>query len=88
MSESKTTDLPVKILLIDDDEEEFILMKKQVAKIMHGSFALDWASNFETGVEKLLANQYDACFVDYFLDHKKNGIDLIREAVSGGCAAP
>jgi signal transduction histidine kinase len=75
------------ILLIEDDEEDYILLKKTLPKIMNDQYSLIWESGYASGLELMLAGQYDLCLLDYRLG-TYNGIDLIREARSKGCIRP
>jgi len=76
-----------RILLIDDDEEDHILIRALLSAARQDKFLLEWAYTYQQGLEALHSDQYDAVLVDYELG-KLKGIDLIREAVSEGYAAP
>lgn len=76
-----------KILLIDDDRMQFRLTQEQF-KSFHGEqFELQWAETYEEGIAKLLSGEYAACLLDYQLG-PRNGLELIRKAVSAGCRTP
>jgi diguanylate cyclase (GGDEF)-like protein len=76
-----------KILLIDDDRLQFRLTQEHFKKFPGEKFELQWAETFEEGIAKLLSGDYAACLLDYQLG-PRNGLELIRKAVSAGCRTP
>jgi PAS domain S-box-containing protein len=76
-----------KILLVDDDDDDFLLTKSLLNQAQGQKITLDWSPNYENGKAKLKAQVYDAVLVDYDLG-ASTGIQLIREAVTGGYPAP
>ena len=77
----------IKVLLVDDDEQEFVLLKRLISKIEHGRYALEWAPDWESGLEIMKQGRHDVHLVDYRLGARV-GVDLIRAAVRSGCTAP
>ncbi len=75
---------PLKLLLIEDSEEDSFLVRDMLAEISSTRYRIDWVDNYEEGLAALLANQYDACLLDYMLG-ERNGLELIREALSKEC---
>jgi signal transduction histidine kinase len=75
--------IPVKVLLIDDDEEELFIVRDALSEF-EGKYRVEWASNYEEGLEKLLSNSYDAALLDHFLG-ARSGLELLKEASSRGC---
>ncbi|HYD82463.1 MAG TPA: GGDEF domain-containing response regulator [Opitutus sp.] len=76
-----------KILLIDDDRLQFRLTQAHF-KNFHGErFELEWAETYEEGIARLLSGDFAACLLDYQLG-PRNGLELIRKAVSVGCRTP
>lgn len=75
------------ILLIDDDRMQFRLTQAQFDQFAAGNFVLEWAATYEDGLERLLGGRYDACLLDYQLG-ERDGLRLIREAVTCGCHTP
>lgn len=73
-----------KILLVDDDPDDHVIIRDIVRVIGCG---LDWADRYETGLERLAAQPYDACLIDYHLG-ERDGLEFIREALAQGCQAP
>jgi two-component system, cell cycle response regulator len=79
--------MPRRILLIDDDRLQFRYTQAQFRNFRAERYDLDWAETYEDGIGKLLAGGYSACLLDYQLG-ARDGLALIREAVSNGCRTP
>ncbi len=78
---------PIRVLLIDDDQDSYILTRHKLSKIPGGNFAVDWASSYEAGLVEIEKNEHDVYLLDYRLG-ARTGLDLLREALAGGCKAP
>jgi diguanylate cyclase (GGDEF)-like protein len=76
-----------KILLIDDDRLQFRLTQAHFNNFVTDSYELEWASTYETGLEKLMSGAFAACLLDYQLG-ERDGLQLIREATGAGCQTP
>lgn len=76
-----------KILLIDDDRLQFRLTQAHFQSFQTDRYELEWASTFEEGLARLQSGEYAACLLDYQLG-PRDGLQLIREAVEGGCRTP
>jgi PAS domain S-box-containing protein len=76
-----------RILHIDDDEDDHFIVRSMLSEAQGRKMMLDWASSFQEGHQKLIANHYHAILVDYDLGIG-TGIDLIREFVERGYTAP
>ncbi len=76
-----------RILLIDDDRMQFRLTQAHFKNFLGERFDLEWAETFEEGLAKLLSGEYAACLLDYQLG-PRNGLELIRQAVTKGCRTP
>lgn len=76
-----------KVLLIDDDRMQFRLTQQHFKAFRSDAYELDWASTYEEGIEKLLSGNYAACLLDYQLG-ERDGLVLIREAITRGCKVP
>lgn len=83
----RKNEIELRVLLVDDDEDEYILLQDLVDKLSlkpgQCKIELDWAYNFETAIETLTHNHYDACLVDYNLG-EYSGLDVLREINSQG----
>ncbi len=77
----------LKILVIEDDEDDFVIIKNLLLEIGSPRFDLDLARTYDWGVEAIRRAEYDAVLLDYHLG-ERNGLELLREAVAKGCAAP
>lgn len=78
---------PRRILLIDDDRLQFRLTQEHFRAFPGAPYALDWADSYSSGLAKLRGGGYAACLLDYQLG-ERDGLELIREAVAGGCRTP
>ncbi len=76
-----------KILLIDDDRLQFRVTQQLFKSFRGEQYDLYWAETYEAGIEKLLGGDYVACLLDYQLG-PRDGLVLIREAISRGCQVP
>ncbi len=77
----------IKVLLIEEDENDYLITRAVIEKIRGFRFALDWARTFEAGLEAMCLNQHDVVLLDYRLG-ARNGVELLRESLAGGCQAP
>lgn len=77
----------LRILLVDDDEDDYVLTRDLFGEIEGVRYKLDWVSTYEEGLEEIFRNQHDVYLVDYRLG-ARNGLELLREAIAGGCKAP
>jgi PAS domain S-box-containing protein len=74
------------VLLIEDDEDDYLLTRELFAD-MNGGHKLDWASDFESGLQAMRRQEYDLCLLDYRLG-SRTGVELLREASAFGAAMP
>jgi two-component system, cell cycle response regulator len=81
------TGMARRILLIDDDRLQLRYTQAQFKSFRAEKYDLDWSATYEDGIAKLLAGGYSACLLDYQLG-VRDGLELIREAVSKGCRTP
>ncbi len=77
----------LRVLLIEDDPDDYLLTTELLAEIPGSKIAFDWATDFDAGLAALNRCEHDACLLDYRLG-KKDGLALLREALSLGCKAP
>jgi diguanylate cyclase (GGDEF)-like protein/PAS domain S-box-containing protein len=80
------TDALIKVLLVDDDEDDYVVTRDMLAETK-GRFDLDWLTQFDSAVDAMCRNEHDVYLLDYHLG-EHNGLDLLREANSGGCIGP
>jgi signal transduction histidine kinase len=79
--------LPIRVLLIDDDEDEYVITRDLLDEIAGGRFDLAWLATSEVALMEMVRQQFDVYLLDYHLG-QKNGLELLREAIEGGCQAP
>ncbi|BAZ70408.1 multi-sensor hybrid histidine kinase [Fischerella sp. NIES-4106] len=77
----------IEVLLIDDDEDDYILTRDWFGEFQVVSCALEWVNSYQAGRDAILTGQYDVYLVDYRLG-EGNGLELLRQAINNGCAAP
>lgn len=68
----------LKILLIEDDEDDYILTKEIINEIPVNIYKLEWASNYEEGLNAMKSNSFDVFLLDYRLG-KESGLDLLKK---------
>jgi diguanylate cyclase (GGDEF)-like protein len=66
---------------------QFRLTQAHFAKFQGESYELEWVATFEEGLARLCEHEYAACLLDYQLG-KRDGLQLLREAVAAGCRTP
>lgn len=76
-----------RVLLIDDDRLQFHLTREQLRACGDPGYELEWADSYAAGLAKLQTGAFAACLLDYQLGDR-DGLELIREAVAGGCRTP
>jgi two-component system cell cycle response regulator len=75
-----------RLLLIDDDRIQNRLITEAVRSFRE-PFFVDWAEDYDSGIEKLTGGGYDVCLLDYGLGDR-NGLDLLKAAIEKGCRTP
>jgi two-component system, cell cycle sensor histidine kinase and response regulator CckA len=75
------------VLLIEDDEDDFIITRDLLGEIPGKRFSVEWAKNYEDGLEIMVLNRHDVCLLDYRLG-AYNGVELLRAAIARGCQSP
>ncbi len=76
-----------RILIVDDDEDDFIITSDFIKSIPGNTFSIEWCSNYNLGIERLLMGAHDLYFVDYRLG-AKSGVDFLKEAKANNCTDP
>lgn len=75
------------ILLIDDDEDEFVFMRDLCREITRSQYQLTWKASFQTGLEALRTQSYDACLLDHRLG-AETGLELLQAISKEGLRCP
>lgn len=78
---------PIKVLLVDDDEDDYILTRDWFGEFQVAGCELEWVNSYAAARKAITANQHDIYLVDYRLG-QHNGLELLHEAVTKGCASP
>lgn len=76
-----------RVLLVDDDEDDYVFTRDMLREIGQSPYDLEWISDYEKALERILQNQHDIYLIDYRLG-QRNGLELLREAISRGCLKP
>ena len=77
----------VRVLLVDDDADELPLIEGLLRQQPWAQFEVEWAGDFDSGLDRMLAGGHDAYLVDYRLG-SRSGIDLIRRATDAQVEGP
>jgi DNA-binding response OmpR family regulator len=77
----------IRILLVDDDEDDYILTNELLKEFKHKGYSLDWVETYQAGLKSMIEGEYDIYLLDFRLG-PRNGLELLKEAVSQGCRAP
>ena len=78
---------PPSILMIDDDEEDYLLTQETLRQAFGADFQLDWASTWNDAIAEIGRRRHAVYLLDYCLG-RRDGIELVREAVDRGCDVP
>ncbi|MBI4662698.1 MAG: PAS domain-containing protein [Verrucomicrobia bacterium] len=76
----------MRVLLIDDDEDTFLLTQRMLSSV-RTPVHLEWAPNYEAGLEAIRRSEHDVYLLDYRLG-LRDGLELMREAIALGCREP
>jgi len=76
-----------KVLLVDDSETDFFLANHYLSAYDACDFEIEWANNYNDGLEKMMSDEYDFCMLDYHLG-EKTGVDLAKAAQEFGSVKP
>jgi signal transduction histidine kinase len=77
----------LRVLIADDDEDDYLLTRDLLLRIGGPKIQLDWTPTYEGALDAIERNQHDVYLFDYHLGHT-DGLQLLREALAGGCKAP
>ncbi len=82
----------IRVLLVDDDEDDYVLTRDLLAEVeILGEtpfrFEVEWVDTYEVALATMSEARHDAYLVDYRLG-AHNGLDVLREAIAGGCKVP
>ena len=78
---------PIKVLLVDDDKDDYVILRDLLLEIEAGKFSLEWIATYDDAMEQMVRDQHDVYLIDYLLG-KRNGLELLTEAIGSGCQGP
>jgi DNA-binding NtrC family response regulator len=81
------SDLVPRVLLIEDDQDDYLLTRDLLAEVFGGAVVLDWVQSWSDALAAIAGARHDVYLVDYRLG-ERNGLELVREAIALGSAAP
>ncbi len=77
----------IRVMLIDDDEEDYFLTKCLFDDFKDNHYKLEWTIDGKKALDVIKSGQHDVYLLDYRLG-KYDGLEILREAIAGGCTAP
>jgi diguanylate cyclase (GGDEF)-like protein/PAS domain S-box-containing protein len=77
----------VSVLLVEDDEDDYLITKDMLLRQDRSRFHLDWCSDFDTALQRILHERHDIYIVDYRLG-AHTGLDLVRHGFATRSHAP
>jgi PAS domain S-box-containing protein len=81
------SNLQARILIVDDDEDDYLITSDLIRTIPSSGFTINWCYSYKDALEQMKARAADIYFIDYRLG-AKTGLDLLKEAIAGGCEEP
>jgi two-component system sensor histidine kinase/response regulator len=76
-----------RLLLVEDDEDDYILTSESLTQLDSYHFEINWVTNPQDALEKLMAEEFDICLLDYQLGGQ-SGLDVLKQAALLGCMTP
>jgi two-component system, sensor histidine kinase and response regulator len=76
-----------RLLLVEDDEDDYILTSDSLLQLDSYQFDIQWVTNPQQALEKLMSENFDICLLDYQLG-AQSGLDVLRQAAIMGCMTP
>jgi signal transduction histidine kinase len=73
--------------MIDDDSDDWLLARSALTESAPGRYEMQWASNYQDGLEQLVGGGHDVCLLDYRLG-AEDGLSLLRERDKVGGRTP
>ena len=80
-------DRPLRVLVDDDDEDDYVITRELLSQIAGQRFDLDREASYEAALETMGRRRHDVYLLDYRLG-EHDGLQLLKEAIAGGCKAP
>lgn len=70
----------INVLLVEDDEDEHVILHDCLLEASNPKFKVDWARDFDSGLEALSSDKYDVCLLDYLLGDG-NGLKFSKDGM-------
>lgn len=77
----------IRVLIVDDDEDDYLLTADTLKSITGKRFDIEWAHNYQKGLQRIRDCAHDVYIIDYYLG-VYTGLHLIREALKSKCEEP
>ena len=81
------TSREIKVLLVEDDEDDFVIIETLLKEVGELSIALDWESDSDEAIKKIVEQDHDVYVIDYRLG-ARTGLELLTEARAMGVDKP
>lgn len=79
----------IKVLVLDDDVDYFNIVKTYLKHANPNlTYLVDWVNNYEDAAQAVHENQHDVYLIDYNLNEKWTGLDLLKLAQELNCVRP
>lgn len=78
---------PLTVMLVDDDEDEYVIMQDLIVAIPTMEIEIDHVTTYADALRAIELDRHDVYLIDYRLG-AHSGLDLVREAIRGGCTRP
>jgi signal transduction histidine kinase len=77
----------MRVLLAEDDETKAVQTQSMLREAEDADVTVDWVSSAGEALRHIARGGYDAYLVDVTLG-KASGLDVLEQAIEGGCQAP
>ena len=77
----------VRVLLVDDDEDDYVITHQLLSDIDGQKLDVYWEASYDLALAAMRDNRHEIYLVDYHLGGR-DGLELLKEAIRGGCDAP
>ena len=78
---------PLNLLLVDDDEDDFVVTRELLEEITTFQCNLVWVNNGAAALQRLTAESFDLCLIDYRLG-ELTGLEVLQSARAQGRITP
>lgn len=77
----------IRVLIVEDQKNDYLYLQRMLRKAVFARYEPVWCSTYEEGLRALTGCRHDIALFDYNLGIR-NGLDLLRKALSLGCEQP